>query len=91
MITNLEKITIAKDFISQHKINNVNEWHPLMVFGDDKLIIIYDNLENDVYGESRIIDRNEYKTEMEIEISSSDSISGHSVLFTWTHEFDFRE
>ena len=75
------KIDIAKDFVSLHKGFDIPRGGD-----DDDFAYIYVCLEQDYFGETRLVDK--LTGEYEIEISSHDSRSGNSVLFSF-NEPDF--
>ena len=77
-----DEIEIAKQFVNQHRYS-VDAWTPKLerptTSDDEAYQKIYLSLIGGEYGEVRCIDDGEY----EIEIGSSDSYSGHPVLFTF--------
>jgi hypothetical protein len=78
-MNNEQKIQIARDYIAEHKDNNVFDWIPCGSNDDEKLLIIFSNLESGVYGE--VIEKEDG---FEIEISSHDSHSGNPIIFEWS-------
>lgn len=62
-----QKIEVAKQFISLHKSN------------DEKLLFIYNNLRNGVYGNVEEIDDNEF----EVLISPFEHKDGMGYFFSW--------
>lgn len=76
-----KKLLVAKEFIECHKISDIDEWQPLNLSGDDKLITIYDNLAGGLYGEVR---------DLEVEISLSDSKSGNPIIFEWSDKMTYQ-
>ena len=77
-----DQIEIAKQFVNQHRYS-VDAWTPKLerptASYDEVYQKIYFSLVGGEYGEITCIDDGEY----EIEIGSSDSYSGHPVLFTF--------
>ena len=77
-----DQIEIAKQFVNQHRYS-VDAWTAKIerpTASDDEVYQnIYFSLIGGEYGEVTCIDDGEW----EIEISSSDSYSGHPVLFTF--------
>ena len=78
---NAKKIRIAQEFVENHKVSDIDEWQPMNLSGDDKLITIYHNIVGGVYGEAR---------DLEIEISSSDSKSGNPIIFDWSDKMTYQ-
>jgi hypothetical protein len=83
------KTQIAADYIALHKDSNINNWSGYYESvgcytssRSEKLEAIYDNLINDVYGETREIAPGKY----EIEICSNDSKTGAPILFEFSPE-----
>ena len=76
-----KKLLVAKEFVECHKISDIDEWQPLNLSGDDKLITIYDNLAGGLYGEVR---------DLEVEISSSDSANGNPINFDWSDKMTYQ-
>ncbi len=86
----MNEIDIALDYVSKHKNNNIENWLPFYLVGDEKCQFIYTNLINDVYGECR--DNAEYNedgdevkpaTEYEVEIPGYQTITGNPVIYQW--------
>ena len=78
-----KKIDIARDFVSLHKEFDIPRGG-----GDDGFADIYISLEQEYFGETRLVDK--LTGEYEIEISSHDSRSGNSVLFNFIEPDFFR-
>lgn len=82
------KIKIALEFVGLHKTSDFNEWSPLPchvnITDKQKLIIIYNNLEQGVYGDLEHISGQDYQ----VEISSDDSASHLPVPFVFETELD---
>ena len=76
-----KKLLVAKEFVENHKISDIDEWQPMNLSGDDKLITIYDNLAGGLYGEVR---------DLEVEIGSSDSKSGNPIIFDWSDKMTYQ-
>lgn len=80
------KTQIAADYIALHKDSNINNWSGSVgcytSSRSEKLEAIYNNLINDVYGETREIAPGKY----EIEICSNDSKTGAPILFEFSPE-----
>lgn len=77
---NINMINIAKEFVSLHKENNLKDWQPFGCYDDNvKLLSIYQNMVNGVYGECAEVARGYY----ELEISRVDSRVGRSRIFSW--------
>lgn len=76
-----KKLLVAKEFVECHKISDIDEWQPLNLSGDDKLITIYNNLAGGLYGEVR---------DLEVEIDSSDSKSGNPIIFDWSDKMTYQ-
>jgi len=88
-LSNDQKIEIAKDFVSQHKNDNVIEWQPNFGNGDHAYLSIFSLLENGMYG--NITDNGEYNkdceytepTEWQVEIIGFEHKSGNPYVFEW--------
>ena len=78
-----KKIDIARDFVSLHK-----EFYIPRGGGDVGFADIYISLEQEYFGETRLVD--ELAGEFEIEIPGHQTTSGNSVLFNFI-EPDFFE
>ena len=87
-----KQIQIAKDFISNHKNDNAEDWFLQCQPGtdDEQYLEIYAKLEGGTFGECR--DNAEFDedgelikeaTEFEIEISGFESKSGNPIIFEW--------
>jgi len=78
-----DKINVAREFVSNHslvKFSDLTDW--ILTNQDDnaKLLTIYSNLINGVYGEIRPTG---FKHEQEIEIPASDSKNGNPIIFNF--------
>lgn len=83
------KTQIAADYVALHKDSDLDNWSPYyqpapakILNKREKLETIYNNLINDVYGETREIAPGTY----EIEICSNDSKTGAPILFEFSPE-----
>lgn len=72
-----DKIKIAADYVALHKDSDLENWTPFNKSKTEKLLTIYNNLINDVYGEVRELELGRF----EIEIGAHDSKTGAPVLF----------
>jgi len=89
-LTNEQKIDVARDFVSHHKITDVTEWQPYFDDSDSQYLRIFSKLENGEYG--NITDDAEYDedgniitkaSEWRIEIGSFESKDGNPYVFEW--------
>jgi hypothetical protein len=86
-----QRIKIALDFVQHHKNSDIEDWQPMDVFGDDKLLAIYWNLDGWLFGE--VYTTEEFDddgtqattpTEFSVEIDGFDSRTGNPVIFEWS-------
>ena len=88
------RVDIAREFIALHKNSDETMWFiggNVFTAGDTKanLESIFNNLENDLYGNvTRISEPYAKVAEYEVEIGSYHSATGNPVLFTWTDPTD---
>ena len=69
---------IAKDFISHHDDAALDCWQPVGLFGESKLLAIYHNLIEGLYGNVT-----EEDGTFSVEIGSQDSKTGNPYIFEW--------
>jgi len=50
-MTNQQKMAIALEYVGLHLLRDIALWEPLDVLGDEKLLSIFSNLEEGLYGE----------------------------------------
>ncbi len=78
---NKQKIEIAKDFVHQHKHDDLYAWlgsGSTRLTADDKYLTVYDNLSQGVFGEIRRVEGAN-----EIEIGSGETKTGVPIIFEW--------
>jgi hypothetical protein len=79
----MKKNEIARQFVESHKKNDPAEWQPMIKFGNEKLLIVYENLESGVYGEVSAPYDDETRR---VEIGKFDSATGNPIEFEWDSE-----
>lgn len=77
-MTNAQKVDIAQDFVSLHKDSDIDNWQPMGVFGEEKLLAIYANMVDGEYGECTLEDGF-----YEVEIGRFEHKDGHAYMFGW--------
>lgn len=79
MLTDEQKIGIAKDFVSCHKTNDVTKWVPSGIDTDRAYLYIYGHLADGIVFDHvwKVGDRNH------IIINDYDSFNGKKLTFTW--------
>lgn len=89
---NIKKVQVAKDFIANHKNNNVDDWflRCSASTNNGKYLQIYDNLESGLFGECRgnaefndDCELVKEASEFEVEISDHESKTGNPIIFEW--------
>ncbi len=79
MRINKQMVAVALDFLDLHKDSNLGAWQLDGNTADDKLMILYSNLEGGFYGECR----DNGMAELEIEIPGHQRNDGNPYLFTF--------
>ena len=79
---NQERIEIAKDFIAKHKENDINNWPPFDVFGEQKLLIIYQRMVTSHYAPTRVFDAGN-GPECELALSALNMADDKPCIFWW--------
>ncbi len=79
MRVNTQMIAVARDFLDLHKDSSLDDWQLGGATDDDKLMVLYSNLVDGVYGECR----NNGLDELEVDIPGNLRNDGNPYLFAF--------